>query len=131
MKIKLIVIVCAVLSAMFVVSCDNKDEVDCGALEKKFNSLESAAEDVSDNEPNIDVTDGLDDAECTLFAEWISDILTATKDAIATLKQGKSCSFAKDLLVDYGYESDEFDQLISDTESDLQDLEDELAGLCN
>ena len=131
MKMKLRMMVATMLFAMLIVACDKKDEVDCGALEKKFTDEVTAVEDLYNNVPEIDDTDGLDDAECTAAAEWISGILAESEDLIALLKQSKSCAFTKEFIVDSGYDQDEFDLLISEFEAGLEDLEAELANLCN
>ena len=131
MKMKLRMMVATMLFAMLIVACDKKDEVDCGALEKKFTDEVTAVEDLYDTVPEIDDTDGLDEAECTAFAEWLGGLLAESKDLIALLKQSKSCAFAKEFIVDSGYGEDEFDLLISELESELENLEVELADLCN
>lgn len=131
MKTKVSVVLVSFISAMLIISCDKKDEVDCGALKKDFDVEVAALNSVYDSYPAIDDSDGLDGQECTAFSEWISGFLTETGDVVTALKQGKSCSFTKDYLVELGYETDEFDLLITDLEEALQILEDELQSLCN
>lgn len=131
MKTRVSFVFVAIILAMLIISCDKQDEVDCGAVEKKFNSKVALLEVVYDDYPSIDDSDGLDGQECTAFSEWISSFLTKTEDVVAALEQGKSCAFTKDYLVEMGYENDQFDTLITDLNEALRLLEDELKNLCN
>lgn len=109
------------LLAGVLVSCTEKDEINCSKLQSDF--LEKidiwGAVGLAPSEFNVD--DGIDGVECAAYLEWKSEYNKVSDDLIATIRKSKSCDFMDLDLASGGYLS--IEDLIDVFENSIYEIQ--------
>jgi hypothetical protein len=121
------------LTLLSLISCSDEENVDCNVATKEVQTKFDAWVNLA--EPEVDLLDGIDDADCNAYKNWLTDYEKAFDQYSASFRKAKSCTLIKTLLSSNGYKEGEVDKYLADEKENFDFNYDfiysELKASCN